>query len=271
MTTDAYALIDLPNPQGKVVHAHSSDAELGKIIAADIALHAGPNNMLRALSCLDIAANSTTWLKQGRQSYLDSFEVPMQPGAVDMGQIMHYLRRCLPGDAVLTNGAGNFAVWLNKLFKFGENQRLLAPQSGAMGFGVPAAIACKLVEPERTVICFAGDGDFQMNCQELGTAMQYGARPIILIINNGSYGTIRMHQEQHYPARVSGTDIENPDFVTLAKAYGFMSVLIEKTEYFYPAFEQALVSKSGAVLDIHIDIESLTPRRTLSQFRSSAG
>ena len=137
-----------------------------------------------------------------------------------MAAIMAGLRDTLPDDVILTNGAGNFAIWPNRFFRFGPGQRLLAPQSGAMGYGVPAAIAAKANHPDRLVVCFAGDGDFQMNCQELGSAMQAGCQPVILILNNGTYGTIRMHQERDYPERVSGTELKNPDFVALAKAYG---------------------------------------------------
>ncbi|NNL74306.1 MAG: thiamine pyrophosphate-binding protein, partial [Silicimonas sp.] len=163
-----------------------------------------------------------------------------------------------------------FAIWPNKYFQFGPDQRLLAPQSGAMGYGLPAAIAAKIVHPGRIVICFAGDGDFQMNAVELGTAMQAGAAPVVLILNNGSYGTIRMHQERNYPARVFGTDLENPDFVALAKAYGMLGEKIESTADFADAFERALASPQGAILDLVIGKEALTPRQTLSQIRSAA-
>ena len=139
-----------------------------------------------------------------------------------------------------------------------------------MGYGLPAAIAAKLVEPEKTVVCFAGDGDFQMNCTELATALQAGAQPIVLILNNGTYGTIRAHQERNYPARVSGTDMVSPDFPALAKAYGFHGERVETTEDFAPAFERALASRTGAVLDLNISAEVLTPRQTLSQMRENA-
>jgi len=189
---------------------------------------------------------------------------------VDMVAVSAWLRETLPADVILTNGAGNFTVWPNKFFKFGPQARLLAPQSGAMGYGLPAAIAAKVAYPKRTVVCFAGDGDFQMNCQELGTAMQAGAQPIVLIVNNGIYGTIRAHQERNYPARVSGTSLENPDFVALAKAYGFHAERVEATEDFAAAFERALKSGTGAVLDIAVSPEALTPRQTLTQMRDAA-
>ena len=172
---------------------------------------------------------------------------------------------------ILTNGAGNFTVWPNKFFKFGPKARLLAPQSGAMGYGLPAAVAAKVAYPDRTVVCFAGDGDFQMTCQELGTAMQAGAQPIVLILNNGIYGTIRAHQERNYPARVSGTTLENPDFVMLAQCLW----LPRRTGGDGPrTFPPPLPGRSprapGAVLDLDISPEALTPRQTLSQMRDAA-
>ena len=148
--------------------------------------------------------------------------------------------------------------------------RLLAPQSGAMGYGLPAAVAACIAEPSRTVVCFAGDGDFQMNCQELATAAQYGARPIVLILNNGIYGTIRAHQERHYPTRVSGTDMVNPDFAALARAYGMHGERVAATADFPAAFARARESNTGAVLDLDISAEALTPRQTLSQMRAAA-
>ena len=184
-----------------------------------------------------------------------------------MVEIMAHLRDTLPDDVILTNGAGNFATWPNRFFRFSKRQRLLAPQSGAMGYGVPAAIAAKAEHRERLVVCFAGDGDFQMNCQELGSAMQAGCQPVILILNNGTYGTIRMHQERTYPERVSGTELQNPEFVTLAKAYGFHAERVEATADFAAAFERACASKTGAVLDLAVSAEALSPRQTLSQMR----
>jgi acetolactate synthase-1/2/3 large subunit len=184
--------------------------------------------------------------------------------------VMAHLREVLPEDVILTNGAGNFTVWPNKFYKFGPKARLLAPQSGAMGYGLPAAIAARVAYPDRRVICFAGDGDFQMNLQELASAKQAGAQPIVLVLNNGIYGTIRAHQERHYPARVSGTTMESPDFAMLARSYGFHGERVETTADFADAFDRALASPTGAVLDLAISEEALTPRQTLSQMRSSA-
>ena len=190
------------------------------------------------------------WRAKGRAAWEASFEAPAQPSPVDMVAVTAHLREVLPEDVILTNGAGNFTVWPNKFFKFGRQARLLAPQSGAMGYGLPAAVAAKVACPERVVVCFAGDGDFQMSCQELGTAMQAGAQPIVLMLNNGIYGTIRAHQERNYPGRVSGTTMENPDFTMLARAYGYHAERVERTEDFPAAFERALASRTGAVLDL---------------------
>ncbi|WP_426441299.1 thiamine pyrophosphate-binding protein [Bradyrhizobium genosp. P] len=268
MTTDGYSLLNVPRPRQKLVHVHPSDREIGKIYVPDIGIHAGPNAFAGALQVVN--GKWSEWRAKARLAYEQAFEAPEQPGPVDMVKVSAWLRQRLPADVVLTNGAGNFTVWPNKFFKFGPAARLLAPQSGAMGYGLPAAIAAKVACPGRTVVCFAGDGDFQMNCQELGTAMQVGAQPIVLILNNGIYGTIRAHQERDYPARVSGTTINNPDFVNLARAYGFHAERVEATKDFAAAFERALASPTGAVLDLAVSPEALTPRQTLSQMRDAA-
>jgi acetolactate synthase-1/2/3 large subunit len=170
-------------------------------------------------------------------------------------------------DAVVTNGAGNFSVWPNKFLLYGEDADLLAPQNGTMGYGLPAAVAAKLLQPERTIICFAGDGDLQMNLQELGTALQEDARPIVLVVDNSSYGTIRMHQEMHHPGRVSGTDLVNPDFTAIAAAYGMHAERVERTADFAPAFERALGSPSGALLHLVVATDQLNPRLTVEAAR----
>jgi acetolactate synthase-1/2/3 large subunit len=188
-----------------------------------------------------------------------------------MGEVMRCLQADLPGDAILTNGAGNFSIWLNKHFRFTGGQRLLGPQSGAMGYGLPAAIAAKVARPDACVVAFTGDGDFQMTMAELGCAMQARARPIVLVVNNGSYGTIRMHQERTYPGRVSFTDIENPAFVAIAAAYGFQAERVTRTADFAAAFGRARGSATGALLELVVDIESLTPRQSLAAARASAG
>ncbi|WP_415182440.1 thiamine pyrophosphate-binding protein [Phaeovulum sp.] len=268
MTTDGYTLLNVPVPAQKLIHVHGSDREIGKVYVPTLGLQAGPNAFARQLA--PVNGGWADWRKAARAAYEAGFDAPAQPGPVDMVKIAAWLRDHLPEDMILTNGAGNFTVWPNKFFRFGPKARLLAPQSGAMGYGLPAAIAAKVAHPDRTVVCFAGDGDFQMNCQELGTAMQAGAQPIVLILNNGIYGTIRAHQERTYPARVSGTTLQNPDFVVLAKSYGFHAETVAATDDFPAAFERALASTSGAVLELIISPEALTPRQTLSQMRNDA-
>ncbi len=268
MTTDGYTLLDVPVPVQKLIHVHASDREIGKIYQPTLGIQAGPNAFAAAL--WPVGGGWADWRATARGDWEAGFELPPLPSPVDMGVVMAHLRKVLPEDAILTNGAGNFTVWPNKFYKFGPKARLLAPQSGAMGYGLPAAVAAKVADPARTVVCFAGDGDFQMNCQELATALQYSAQPIVLILNNGIYGTIRAHQEREYPTRVSGTDMVNPDFVMLARAYGFHAERVERTGDFPAAFARALASGTGAILDLNISPEALTPRRTLSQIRSAA-
>ncbi len=188
-----------------------------------------------------------------------------------MGEVMAWLRDRLPADVVVTNGAGNFSVWPNKFMLYGEDARLLAPQNGTMGYGLPAAVAAKVGDPGRTVVCFAGDGDIQMNLQELGTALQADARPIVLVLDNSSWGTIRMHQELHHPGRVSATDLLNPNFVAVAGAYGMHAELVMRTDEFSPAFERALASDTGALLHLVTAAEQLTPRLTVQDARRADG
>ena len=268
MTTDGYSILAVPCPSQKLVHVHASAREIGKIYRPELGIQSGPSAFADSLS--PVSGDWSAWRAAARADFEASLVAPPQPSPVDMGVVMAHLRQVLPPDAILTNGAGNFAVWPNKFFLFGPESRLLAPQSGAMGYGLPAAIAAKVAFPKRVVVCFAGDGDFQMTCQELGTAMQAGAQPIVLVLDNGAYGTIRAHQEREYPGRVSGTTLANPDFVQLARAYGFHSERVERTEDFADAFGRALASPTGAVLSLAISIEALTPRQSLSAMRAAA-
>ncbi len=264
MTTDNYALFDLPDMRQTLIHAHPSPAEIGKIYQPDIAVQSCPNAIAHALAEIPVKGNRSGWRRAARQRYEATFDLPVMPGPVNMVEVMRHLQDRLDDDAILANGAGNFSIWHNKYFRYGAGQRLLAPQSGAMGYGLPAAIMARIVHPERQVVCFAGDGDFQMNCPELGTAMQMGAAPVILVLNNRSYGTIRMHQERHFPFRVSGTDLFNPDFASLARAYGMLGDKVEQTAEFAPAFERALACPTGALLEITVATDALTPHITIA-------
>ncbi len=272
MSTDGYTLLDCPEPKQTVIHVHGSDLEIGKVYRPALGIHAGPNAFADALSGITpVKGDRAAWRKKAREAYEAGFALPDLPSPVDMAKVCAIMRDKLPEDFILTNGAGNFTVWPGKFFKYGPKARLLAPQSGAMGYGLPAAVAAKVAAPERTVVCFAGDGDFQMNCQELATALQAGAQPIVLVLNNGIYGTIRAHQERNYPTRVSGTTMTaNPDFVTLGAAYGFHAERVETTADFAAAFDRALDSRTGALLELNISAEALTPRQTLTQMRDGA-
>ncbi len=267
MTTNAYTLFQ--NQSQKILHIHASEAEFDKVVKADLHIRSNPNLAVAALLEMpSIADTKEQWREETRNRFLSTHKVPTAITGVDMAAATAYLQEVLPEDVIITNGAGNFSVWPNKFFLYGSSARLLAPQNGTMGYGVPAAISAKVAAPERVVVCFAGDGDFQMNMQELGSAMQEEAQPIVLIVNNSMYGTIRMHQERRYPERVVGTDIKNPDFVSIARAYGFYSEQVANFEEFKTAFDNALDSKTGAVLDLIVDPEMLTPQQSITQARS---
>lgn len=270
--TGGYSLLKVPQPSQRLIHVHGSDRELGKVYQPALGLHADPSAMAEALAAAGaVPGGWASWRAEARAAFEAGFDLPPLASPVDMGAVAAHLRAVLPEDVIVTNGAGNFTVWPNKFLLYGPRARLLAPQAGAMGYGVPAAIAAKIARPERRVICFAGDGDFQMTSQELASAAQAGAAPVILIVNNGIYGTIRAHQERTYPARVSGTTMNgNPDFAALARAYGLHAERVEATEAFPAAFDRALASQTGAVLDLVVSAEAVTPRVTLSQMRAAA-
>ena len=273
MATGIYTLFGAGSserPSGQsIIHVHASEAEFGKVVDADRTVHAGPNEMAEALAKVDLEGRArwARWRAERRAAFLDTLDCPPQLGELDMGEVTAWLRDRLPDDVIVTNGAGNFSVWPNKFLVYGDRARLLGSQNGTMGYGLPAAVAAKLADPERTVVCFAGDGDLQMNMVELGTALQEDARPIVLVVDNSTYGTIRMHQEIHHPGRVVGTDLVNPDFVAIAGAYGLHAEQVVTTADFAPAFERALASPTGALLHLVVATEQLTPRLTVDQAR----
>ncbi len=269
--TGGYTLLSVPSPAQRLVHVHRSDLELGKVYRPHPGILSHPCAFAEALAAAGpVGGDRAAWRAEGRAAYEGGFALPDLPSPVDMGQVMAHLREVLPADAILTNGAGNFAIWPGKFFAFGPRHRFLAPQSGAMGYGLPAAVAARIACPDRTVVCFAGDGDLQMTAAELGTALQAGAQPIVLVVNNGIYGTIRAHQERHYPCRISGTDITNPDFVALARAYGLHGERVERTVDFAAAFARARASATGALLDLVVSPEAVAPRQTLTGLREAA-
>ena len=268
ITTDGYTTLRPPRMRAPLIHVHPSADELGKVFQGSDHIQAAPDALLAALARHDLGGPGRgDWMAGLRRDYEASLEPPEQTGPVDMRAVMRHLREALPRDAIVTNGAGNFAIWPGKQLPFRPGQRWLAPQAGAMGAGLPAAVAAKIARPEATVVCFAGDGDLQMTMTELGTALQHDARPIVLLLNNASYGTIRMHQEREYPGRVTATDIVNPDFCAIARAYGMLGERLGRTEDFAPAFERAVASPTGALIVIPIPAEQITPARRLSEIR----
>jgi acetolactate synthase-1/2/3 large subunit len=272
MTTGGYTLIDIPVPRQTLVHVHPGVEELGRVYQPALAINAGMAQFAaaaRALAPVDSAAWQAE-TKTARADYLAYREPPQSPGPVQLGEIVTYLRKKLPRDAIITNGAGNYATWLPRFYSYGSFRTQLAPTSGAMGYGVPAAVAAKAVYPDRVVVSWNGDGCFMMNGQELATAVQYGLPIIFVVVNNGMYGTIRMHQERTYPERVLGTELVNPDFAALARAYGAHGELVVKTEEFAPIFERAMAAGKPTLIEIRIDPEVLTIRQTLSQIRAAA-
>ncbi|MFY9874626.1 MAG: thiamine pyrophosphate-binding protein [Rhodomicrobium sp.] len=272
MPTQGYSLLDIPRPKQKLIHLHASADELGRVYQPDLPINAGPRAFAAALAETAPVDGSAWrgWREEARKAYEAWQVAPRTPGALQMGDIIAHLRRVLPPDAIIANGAGNYGIWLHRFYRYRQFGAQLAPTSGSMGYGAPAAIAAKLVYPKRTVVAFAGDGCFLMTGQEFATAMQYNAAVIFIVVNNGMYGTIRMHQERAYPARVSGTDLTNPDFAAYARAFGGFGAVVTRTEDFAPAFEAAQASGAPSILELRIDPEAITPRQSLSQIRAAA-
>ncbi|MEI2417427.1 thiamine pyrophosphate-binding protein [Orrella sp. JC864] len=272
--SQGYTLFDIPVPRQPLVHVHPDSSELGRVYRPALAIHASPTAFAAALDavCPDLDPQRESDIETLHQSYLawsDGAAV-RTPGALQMGQIMDWLERTLPDDAILTNGAGNYATWLHRFHRNRCYGSQLAPTSGSMGYGLPAAVSAKRVLPERMVVCFAGDGCFLMHGQEFATAVQYELPIVVVVIDNGMYGTIRMHQEKHYPARVSATQLRNPDFAAYARAFGGHGERVETTGQFGPAFERAVASGKPAILHCLLDPEAITPTATLTQLRQAA-
>ncbi|NRG19909.1 thiamine pyrophosphate-binding protein [Rhizobiales bacterium] len=271
MPSQSYTLLDIPEPRQKLVHVHPGAEELGRVYRPGLAIHASPSAFAGALGALD-APGEVAWegaSQAAHEAYLQwSGARPRVPGNLQMSDVVEWLEANLPEDAILTNGAGNYATWIHRFHRFRRFMTQLAPTSGSMGYGLPAAVAAKLKFPDRTVIAFAGDGCLQMTMQEFGTAVQEGAAIIVVVVDNGIYGTIRMHQERDYPGRVSATTLVNPDFASFARAYSAHAETVETAEEFGPAFERARASGKPALLHLKLDPEAITPVRTLSQIRA---
>ncbi|WP_088347435.1 MULTISPECIES: thiamine pyrophosphate-binding protein [Rhodomicrobium] len=268
MPSSSYTLLDVPVPRQKLVHVHPGAEELGRVYQPALAIQATPSAFCAALDLAGGApaprAGSDT--EALRASYIAWSEVPKPiPGAFQYGEAVAWLRGRLPPDAIICNGAGNYAGWLHRYYRFRQFGTQLAPHCGSMGYGVPSAILAKRQHPGRIVVAFAGDGCFLMNGQEFATAVQYGIPVIVVVIDNGMYGTIRMHQETHYPGRVTATPLKNPDFAAYARAFGGHGERVERTEEFAPAFERALASGQPAILHCFLDPQAISPAKILDE------
>jgi acetolactate synthase I/II/III large subunit len=272
MSSQSYTLFDVPIPRQKLVHVHADAGEIGRIYHPSLGIVATPPAFCAALEGLQ-PPNAIPWSAQtraARASFLAwTQSAPAMPGRVQLGEIMLWLRDHAP-DAIITNGAGNYATWPGRFLRYRRFDSQIAPTSGSMGFGVPTAVAAKRLLPERMVIAFAGDGCFLMNGQEFATAVQYDLPILVIVIDNAMYGTIRMHQEREYPGRISATQLKNPDFAAYARAFGGHGETVEDTADFAPAFERAVASGRPAILHVRIDPEAITPMTTLAAIRAKA-
>ena len=272
MTTGGYTLLAVPRPKQRLIHVHMGAEELGRVYQADLPINAGIPQIVAALRELPPVDSGVwaAWTEAAHADYLEYSEPVTNPGALQLAEVMAQLREQLPADTIVANGAGNYAGWVHRFWRHRTFGTQLAPTSGSMGYGVPAGVAAAILHPERTVLSFSGDGCFLMNGQELATAMQYGAAPIFLVVNNGMYGTIRMHQEREYPNRVSGTVLVNPDFAALARAYGAHGETVERTADFAAAFARARQARRAALIELRLDPEAISTRTTLSKIREAA-
>ena len=272
IATRGYTTLAPPRTPQTFVHVHADPDELGRVYEPDVPIVADSTAFvagMRALPPLDDSARAA-WTESAHSAYLASLEHARGAGELDLGDVIAHLRERLPADAMITNGAGNFSVWAHRFYVFRRYGTQLAPCSGAMGYGVPAAVAAKVVHPDRVVVCVAGDGDFLMSAQELAAAVQERTSIVVLLVDNGMYGTIRMHQERQFPGRVVGTDLVNPDFVALAQSYGAYAERVQRSADFGDAFERALGSGRPALLHLPVDPEAITPSATLSEIRSGS-
>ena len=264
MTTSGYTLVHVPEPAQELVHVHPSPDELGRVYRPRLSIASTAGAFVDALAALPVTRNPA-WAERTallRKGYLAWTQPQPTPGAVKLEQVFAAMGEVLPPNAIVTNGAGNYAAFLNRYYVYKEYRTQLAPTCGAMGFGLPAAIAAKLEMPERTVVAVAGDGCFLMNGQELATAVQYGANVVVIVANNGMYGTIRMHQERNYPGRVMATSLANPDFAALARSYGAHGETVTETAAFRPALERALSAGRPALIELKVDPEAISPGKT---------
>jgi len=272
MVTGGYTLLTAPKPKGALIHIHPDATELGRLYHPTLAIQSSMPAMAAALAAMP-PLTAAAWQGSAAEAHADyvAWQTPRpMVGTLDLWQVVAALRTQLPEDAIVTNGAGNYSVWLHRLYRYRGYRTQLAPYNGAMGYGVPAAIAAKLVHPDRVVVSWNGDGCFQMNGQELATAVQYGANVVFIVVDNGMYGTIRMHQEREHPGRVVGTDLVNPDFAALARAHGALGETVTQTSEFAPALARALDAGRPALLHLRIDAQAITMNATIDEIRKQA-
>jgi acetolactate synthase-1/2/3 large subunit len=269
--TRRYTLLDPPHPSQTLVHVHPDAAELGFVYEPNLPIVSSVEAFAAAFRELFLVyPRWHEWTEAARADYEANLRHEPMEGPLDLGEVMAFLRRRLPGDAIQTCGAGNFTVWAHRFAEFTQYGTQACPRSGSMGYGVAAAVAAKLVHPGRIALCFTGDGDFVMSSPEFATAVQYELPIVVLLVNNGMYATIRMHQERLFPGRVIGTDLENPDFPALAQAYGGYGERVDRTDHFEPAFERALAAGKPALLELPVDPERISPRIKLSELQKGA-
>jgi acetolactate synthase I/II/III large subunit len=273
MPAQGYTLLDIPTPKQTLVHIHPGAEELGRVYRPSLAIHASPTAFAASLEGLQ-APNDIRWRGEIDVAHADYLawteKATSVPGNVNLGEIMVWLRGKLPPEAILTNGAGNYSAWLHRFYRFRRYATLFGPTSGSMGYSVPSAVAAKRMFPDRPVVCVAGDGCFLMNGQEFATAIQYDLPLVILVVDNGTYGTIRMHQEREYPGRVTATNLKNPDFAAYARAFGGFGATVENTAEFPKAFEDAVASGKPAIVHLKVATEAITPATTLTAIRQKA-
>ena len=273
MPSQSYTLFEIPIPRQTFVHVHADASELGRVYHPTLAINATPQAFSAQLESVQ-PPNVVAWAGAAEAAHADyvawTEKAPAVPGAMQFGAALTELRARLPADAIIASGAGNYNIFVGRFLRIAGFGGQLAPISGSMGYGAPAAIGAKRLHPERTVVCFAGDGCFLMNGQEFATAVQYNLGVVFVVVDNGMYGTIRMHQEREYPGRISGTELRNPDFAAYARAFGGHGELIEKTEDFMPAFSRALASGKPAILHVKVDPDAITPVTTLTKIRETA-
>jgi acetolactate synthase I/II/III large subunit len=256
-------------PRQTLIHVHGGAEELGRVFRPALPINSGMANFVEALTKLSFGG----WKDQvaaARQEFIEWTEPRKIPGEVQYGEIIRWLSDHLPEDTIIAGGAGNFAAWLHRHFRYKGFRTQLGPTNGSMGYGYPAAVAAKIAEPKRPVLALCGDGDFLMTGQEIATAAQYGANFVALVVNNGLYGTIRMHQEREYPGRVYATELRNPDFAAYARAFGGHGETVTRTADFAPAYERAVASSKPALIEVKIDPDAISPSTTLSAIREKA-